>query len=168
MIGTTSRPTRRSFVSWLMTTAFFSHDLLGQTAGLKLFRDSQEKRLSQGAVEFASSDIKLADGFRWAKAQALAYVRDSPVIGPWYEAALPGRNAFCMRDVSHMSTGAQFLGLGPNTRNMLHQFAQHISASKKWCTWWEITGEGKAAPVDYKSDESFWYCLPANFDVLDA
>jgi len=168
MIGTTSRPTRRSFGSWLMTTAFFSHDLLGQIAGLKLFLHSPETQLSQGALEFASSDTKLADGFRWAKAQALAYVRDSPVIGAWYEAALPGRNAFCMRDVSHMSTGAQFLGLGPNTRNMLHQFAQHISASKKWCTWWEITGEGKPAPIDYKSDESFWYNLPANFDVLDA
>ena len=168
MIGATSFPTRRSFLSSLMTAAFFSHDLLGQIAGLNFFRDSPETRLSQGAIEFASSDTKLVEGFRWAKAQALAYVRDSPVIGTWYEAALPGRNAFCMRDVSHMSTGAQFLGLGPNTRNMLHQFAQHISASKKWCTWWEITGEGKPAPVDYKSDDNFWYCLPANFDVLDA
>jgi hypothetical protein len=164
MIGTTSHPTRRGFLSSLMTAAVFSHDLPRQIAGLKMFSVSP----AMGSVEFASSDTKLVDGFRWAKAQALAYVRDSPAIGPWYEAALPGRNAFCMRDVSHMSTGAQFLGLGPNTRNMLRQFAQHISTSKKWCTWWEITGEGKPAPVDYKSDESFWYDLPANFDVLDA
>jgi hypothetical protein len=168
MIGPASFPSRRSFLSSLMTAAFFSHYSLGQITGLSLFHNSLETRSSQGAIEFESSDRKLADGFRWAKAQALAYVRDSPVVGAWYEASLPGRNAFCMRDVSHMSTGAQFLGLGPNTRNMLHQFAQHISASKKWCTWWEITGEGKPAPADYKSDENFWYCLPANFDVLDA
>ena len=67
-----------------------------------------------------------------------------------------------------MSNGAQFLGLGARTRNMLQQFAKHISASKKWCTWWEITGDGKPAPVDYKDDQNFWYCLPANFDVMDA
>jgi hypothetical protein len=137
--------------------------LLGQIAG-----NLPETRLAEGALEFESSDTTLEDGFRWAKTQALAYVRDSREIGPWYEAALPGRNAFCMRDVSHMSTGAQLLGLGPNNRNMLRQFALNISASRKWCSWWEITGEGKPAPVDYKSDQSFWYCLPANFDVLNS
>ena len=163
MIGTTSLLTRRSFLSSFMTAAAFSHDLPGQLTGLTFFRDALPE-----SVEFTSSDSKLVEGFRWAKAQALAYVRDSPAIGPWYEAALPGRNAFCMRDVSHMSTGAQFLGLGLNTRNMLRQFALNISASKKWCSWWEITGEGKPAPIDYKSDENFWYNLPANFDVLDA
>ncbi|HTX41707.1 MAG TPA: hypothetical protein VMD25_07750 [Acidobacteriaceae bacterium] len=122
----------------------------------------------EGAIELASSDAKLAAGFAWAKAQALEYVHNGDPVGPWYEAALPGRNAFCMRDVSHMSTGAQLLGLGARTQNMLRQFAAHISASKKWCTWWEITGDGKPAPVDYKSDHDFWYDLPANFDVLDA
>ena len=56
-----------------------------------------------------------------------------------------------------------FWGWGQDTRNMLHQFAQHISASKKWCTWWEITGEGKPAPVDYKNDESFGMtCRPTS------
>lgn len=122
----------------------------------------------EGAIEFDSSNSKLATGFAWAKAQALQYVRNGDPVGPWYEAALPGRNAFCMRDVSHMSTGAQLLGLGGRTRNMLRQFAAHISASKKWCSWWEITGDGTPAPVDYKSDRDFWYDLPANFDVLDA
>ncbi|HEX3436534.1 MAG TPA: hypothetical protein VHT24_07170 [Pseudacidobacterium sp.] len=123
---------------------------------------------SEGALEFESSDTRLVDGFRWAKAQALDYVRNGDPIGPWYEAALPGRNAFCMRDVSHMSTGAHLLGLGQRTRNMMRQFAEHISASKRWCTWWEITREGKPAPVDYNNDHDFWYDLPANFDVVDA
>jgi hypothetical protein len=124
--------------------------------------------LREGAVEFESSDRKLVDGFRWAKTQALAYARTDGSIGPWYEASLPGRNAFCMRDVSHMSTGAQFLGLGPRTMNMLRRFAANISAAKKWCSWWEITRDNLPAPVDYKSDDDFWYDLPANFDVLDA
>lgn len=125
-------------------------------------------RPTEGAIEFESSDAKLAAGFTWAKAQALEYVHNGDPVGAWYEAALPGRNAFCMRDVSHMSTGAQLLGLGARTRNMLRQFAAHISASQKWCSWWEITGDGKPAPVDYKNDHDFWYDLPANFDVLDA
>ena len=168
MIGNPSFFTRRSFLSSLTSAALATNDSLGQIARLQLFDALPETQPGEGSVEFASSDRKLVDGFHWAKARALDYVRESPVIGPWYEAALPGRNAFCMRDVSHMSTGAQFLGLGPRTRNMLRQFAEHISASKKWCTWWEITGEGKPAPVDYQSDQSFWYCLPANFDVMDA
>jgi hypothetical protein len=167
MTGNASRPTRRSFLGSLITAAFISRNLQGQIARSNWFHGLPEMNPPVGGLEFASSDTKLVDGFRWAKAQALAYVRASPAIGAWYEAALPGRNAFCMRDVSHMSTGAQFLGLGPNTSNMLFQFAKHISASKKWCTWWEITGEGKPAPVDYKSDDNFWYGLPANFDVLD-
>ena len=126
-----------------------------------------EAHSAEGALEFDSSDTTLVRGFQWAKGQALAYVRDGDPVGPWYEASLPGRNAFCMRDVSHMSTGAHFLGLGVRTRNMLHRFAEHISASKQWCTWWEITREGKPAPVDYNNDHDFWYDLPANFDVLD-
>jgi hypothetical protein len=122
----------------------------------------------EGAIEFESSDRKLVDGFHWAKAQALAYARTDGSIGPWYEAALPGRDAFCMRDVSHMSTGAQFLGLGSRTLNMLRRFAKNISASKKWCTWWEITRDNLPAPVDYNNDQDFWYDLPASFDVVDA
>jgi hypothetical protein len=160
MTGTTSSLSRRSFLRSMLAAAFWARNVPGQSP--------PRAQPVQGSIEFESSDTKLVDGFRWAKAQALAYVRESPVIGPWYEASLPGRNAFCMRDVSHMSTGAQLLGLGPNNRNMLEQFARNISASKKWCTWWEITGDGKPAPVDYKSDQSFWYCLPANFDVLNA
>jgi hypothetical protein len=162
MIETKSLLTRRDFLHLLIGAAFASQDLLGQTAHPNLSHSPE------GSVEFASSDTRLVDGFLWAKAQALAYARESSAIGPWYEAALPGRNAFCMRDVSHMSNGAHFLGLGARTRNMLRQFAKNITASKKWCTWWEITGDGEPAPVDYKDDQNFWYCLPANFDVMDA
>ncbi len=133
-----------------------------------LAADTNPSPQREGAIEFESSDQKLVAGFRWAKAQAMTYARSDGSIGPWYEAALPGRNAFCMRDVSHMSTGAQFLGLGPRTLNMLRRFAANISASKKWCTWWEITNDNQPAPVDYSSDHDFWYDLPASFDVVDA
>jgi len=119
-----------------------------------------------------TSDPKLAAAFAWAKAQALDYVfpasaYDDPV-GDWYEAALPGRFAFCMRDVSHQAAGAQALGLAAFNLNMLRKFAAGLSASRAYCSYWEIDKWNRPAPVDYKSDRDFWYNLPANFDVLDA
>ncbi|MEN8226481.1 MAG: hypothetical protein ABFS05_14090 [Bacteroidota bacterium] len=52
-------------------------------------------------VNFTCSDSTLQHAFEWAKATALSYVREDTIVGLWYEAALPGRDAFCMRDVSH-------------------------------------------------------------------
>jgi len=60
------------------------------------------------------------------------------------------------------------LGLAGHTHNMLRKFAENISESKDWCSYWEINRENKPAPVDYRDDTHFWYNLPANFDVLDA
>ncbi|REE69681.1 hypothetical protein A8990_13280 [Paenibacillus taihuensis] len=113
-----------------------------------------------------SSDKRLEEAVVWAREQALAYASDSDPVGPWYEAALPGREAFCMRDVAHMSTGAAALGLGSHTKNMLLKFAENISESKDWCTYWEITKDNLPCPDDYTSDGDFWYNLPANFDVI--
>ncbi len=115
-----------------------------------------------------SSDGQLTACFAWAKKQALAYAHEGDPVGLWYEAALPGRAAFCMRDVSHQAMGAHALGLAAYTRNMLAKFAANISASKDWCSYWEINRYDKPAPVDYTDDKAFWYNLPANFDVLDA
>jgi hypothetical protein len=119
-------------------------------------------------LQFSSSDQQLVRAFDWARKQALAYAFAGDPVGLWYEAALPGRDAFCMRDVSHQSAGAQALGLEDYTYNMLHHFAAAISASKDWCGYWEINRENKPAPVDYENNAAFWYNLPANFDVLDA
>jgi hypothetical protein len=121
----------------------------------------------QSSLVLESSDSRLVQGFLWAKNQALAYAFEDDQVGPWYEAALPGREAFCMRDVAHQSTGAHALGLARHNRNMLRMFAENISESKDWCSFWEIDRYGRPAPVDYKSDAEFWYNLPANFDVLD-
>lgn len=121
-----------------------------------------------GRIAFESSSSELNQAFDWAKRQALSYAHIDGLAGPWYEAALPGRNAFCMRDVAHQSTGAHLLGLQEHNKNMLRQFARHISQGKDWCTYWEITKDGLPASVDYDSDEDFWYNLPANFDLIDS
>ncbi len=120
-------------------------------------------------VEFHSSDSSLDEIFQWARGQALAYVApSSSSIGPWYEAALPGRNAFCMRDVSHQTEGAAVLGLAAANRNMLGRFAASVDEKRDWAGYWEIDGEGRPSSADYVSDADFWFNLPANFDVLDA
>lgn len=124
---------------------------------------------SLSSLEFHSSNASLDASFAWAKQQALVYARSgSDSIGPWYEAALPGRNAFCMRDVSHQTAGAAALGLFGANRNMLDRFAESAAASRNWAAYWEIDGNGLPSSADYRSDDDFWFNLPANFDVLDA
>lgn len=119
-------------------------------------------------LEFESSDTRLAQAFAWAKTQALAYAHgDSDPVGPWYEAALPGRDAFCMRDVTHQTTGAAALGLYAQNRNMLERFAAAVSPGRDWAGYWEIDKLGHPSAADYANDNDFWYNLPANFDVLD-
>ena len=119
-------------------------------------------------LELKTSDAALAGAFEWARRQALAYAFSGDPVGDWYEAALPGRQAFCMRDTAHQSLGAHMLGLADHTRNMLHKFAENISEPKDWCSYWEINRDNLPAPIDYLDDAHFWYNLPANFDVLDA
>jgi len=118
-------------------------------------------------VRFGSSDTALSRAFDWAKAQALHYKgKPGDPVGPWYESALPPRDAFCMRDVSHQAVGGAILGLDAENKNMLTLFARNISAAKDWCSYWEINKLGVPAPADYRSDREFWYNLDANFDVL--
>ncbi len=88
-----------------------------------------------------TSDARLAAAFAWARGQALAYAFEGDPVGNWYEAALPGRHAFCMRDTAHQAMGAHVLGLAGYTHNMLHKFAENISKSKDWCSYWEINRE---------------------------
>jgi hypothetical protein len=128
---------------------------------------SSQSQHEWGRVTLESSDKALVDGFNWARSQALAYVFTGDPVGDWYEAALPGRSAFCMRDVSHQSIGAQVLGLAALNHNMLRKFALSIAPSRDWCGFWEIDKYDRPAPVDYKSDADFWYNLPANFDLLN-
>jgi hypothetical protein len=123
----------------------------------------------ESGLRFESSDARLTEAFDWAKAQALRYAHDGggDAVGPWYEAALPGRGAFCMRDVTHQTTGAAALGLDAQNRNMLGRFAAAVAPSRDWAGYWEIDKQGRPSDADYVSDADFWYNLPANFDVLD-
>jgi hypothetical protein len=123
----------------------------------------------QSPLSFTSSIPWLTRSFDWAKSQALQYSRPgSGQMGPWYEAALPGRNAFCMRDVSHQAEGAAALGLYAANKNMLGLFVRSAAKSRDWAAFWEIDSEGRPSSADFVSDDDFWFNLPANFDVLDA
>ena len=119
-------------------------------------------------VQFFSNNPKLDEGFFWATQQARKYIKQNSAVGLWYEAALPGRGAFCMRDTAHQQVGAAVLGLSSHTVNMLQHFARSISASRQWCGYWEIDQDGLPCVVDYRDDDHFWYNLPANFDLLSA
>lgn len=122
---------------------------------------------AQSRVSFQSNHESLNQAFAWAKDKALSFAHDGgDPVGPWYEAALPNREAFCMRDVSHQAIGAELLGLGSHNLNMFRKFAENISVEKDYCSYWEINRYDKPAPVDYENDRDFWYNLPANFDVV--
>ncbi len=121
-----------------------------------------------GLVEFECSDVRLLKGLQWAKQRALGYAYSGDAVGDWYDSTAGDRYAFCMRDASHQSTGAAVLGLSGHTRNMMRRFAASISSTRDWCGFWEINKDGFPAPIDYQDDSHFWYCLPANFDVMQA
>ena len=80
----------------------------------------------ESPLGLVSPDTKLVEAFSWAKQQASVYAFEGDAVGPWFEAALPGREAFCMRDASHQAMGAHALGLQPHVRNMLRRFASEI------------------------------------------
>ena len=74
------------------------------------------------------------------------------IFGPWYEAALPNRQAFCMRDVSHQCIGEELNGHGRQNVNMMGKFVENISESKDYCSYWEIDRNNLPASADYVSD----------------
>ncbi|WP_315823944.1 hypothetical protein [Paraflavitalea speifideaquila] len=82
-------------------------------------------------IEFTSSDTALQIAFTNARQMAIHY-RQSPAdpVGPWYEAALPTRRAFCIRDVSHQCLAAEALGMRDENKNMLLHFVSNISEKK--------------------------------------
>src|SRR6266576_835748 len=121
-----------------------------QQADRSAAREGRSGDSSTGLLDLDTSDASLAAGFGWARRQGLAYAFSGDPVGEWYEAALPGRQAFCMRDVAHQSMGAHFLGLAHHTHNMFRRFAENVSDSRDWCSYWEIDRDNRPAPVDYK------------------
>jgi hypothetical protein len=147
---------------------WFHSLLLIASLGWTPFGSAQHAPVTS-TLDFESSDPALLQAFQWAKAQALVYAHpESEPIGAWYEAALPGRDSFCMRDVSHQTTGAAALGLYSANHNMLKRFAASVAAERDWAGYWEIDRTGRPSTADYVNDSDFWYNLPANFDLLDA
>lgn len=122
------------------TLLYLSVSLLISACGNKAAKVKQEIQTEDIAV-FTSSDSVLQKSFNWAKKQALSYAHDdsNDPVGAWYEAALPQREAFCMRDVSHQSVGAHILGLSKHNKNMMRKFAQNISESRDYCSFWKST-----------------------------
>ena len=109
-------------------------------------------RYALSPVRFTTTDTTLQRTFDWARDMALSYVHDgSDPVGLWYEAALPGRDAFCMRDVSHQVVGAALLGLDEHNRNMLSRIASNISESKDW--EWEWLSGHEEYPSEPVGDE---------------
>jgi hypothetical protein len=153
---------RRAFILSAAAAVFLT------TAAVARAQTTPARKSVTSPLAFSSSLPALDRVFAWAKEQALAYVFTGDPVGDWYEAALPKREAFCMRDVAHQAAGANALGLAAINRNLFHKFAVNISEAKDWCTYWEINRHDKPAPIDYRNDKEFWYNLPANFDVLDA
>lgn len=120
-------------------------------------------------IRISSADTTLVNIFNWAKTTSNSYVGDdNDPVGPWYEAALPNREAFCIRDVSHQCIGAEILWQGKQNLNMFRKFVENISETKDYCSYWEINRYNKPAPIDYASDDDFWYNLNASFDIIDA
>ena len=122
----------------------------------------------ESPLALASSDAQLVEAFSWAARQASGYAFEGDPVGPWFEAALPGREAFCMRDVAHQAMGGHALGMQAHLRGMMGRFAENISDARDWCSLWEIDRHNRPAHADYRNDRDFWYNLPANFDILDA
>ncbi|MGN0195531.1 MAG: hypothetical protein ACI4AE_03635 [Candidatus Cryptobacteroides sp.] len=152
-------------LTFLLLVCGCSSEIQGQQASGDKVRETPD------AFRFETTDARLKESFDWACDMAMSYTRGRKYahpVGEWYEAALPGRGAFCMRDASHQSIGAEILGLSSFNANMMEKFAANISESKDWCSWWEINWQGKPAPADYRNDREFWYNLNANFDVTQA
>lgn len=127
------------------------------------------KNNTQKDLLISSDDKNLVDLFNWAIKSSKRYVgNDNDPVGPWYESALPEREAFCIRDISHQCMGEEINGHGKQNLNMFTKFVENISESKDWCTYWEINRYNLPAPADYISDKDFWYNLNANFDIIDA
>jgi hypothetical protein len=148
-------------------SATLAHSALGQLV-TGLSRATPQPGQLESKLDFASSSTKLVDVFHWARTQAMAYAFDrGDPVGPWCEAVEPGREGFCVRDTCHQALGAHALGLAKFSINMLRRFAQAVSDSKDWCSYWEINRFNEPCPVDYEDDAAFWYNLPANFDLVD-
>ncbi len=70
-------------------------------------------------IRISSPDKALVKIFKRAQITSHGSVgNDNDPVGPWYEAALPNREVFCIRDVSHQCIGAEILWQGKQNLNI--------------------------------------------------
>ena len=151
------------FLLFIISLGCFSFCKASNNKALSLLSSDND------TIKVSSSDTSLVSIFNWAHTTSNGYLgKDSDPVGPWYESALSGREAFCIRDVSHQCIGAEIISHSKQNLNMYYKFVENISEPKDWCTYWEINRYNKPAPIDYTSDKDFWYNLNANFDIIDA
>ena len=90
--------------------------------------------VAQSPVRFTTTATTLQRTFDWARDMALSYVHDgSGPVGLWYEAALPGRDAFCMRDVSHQVVGQGYDSLTHAMKKSADAFRSAIVSLGNFC-----------------------------------
>ena len=95
-------------------------------------------------ITLNSSSSEFTFLFNWAKDLALTYLMtDTPNAIPCYEAALPGRGSFCLRDWEHMALGAHFLGLDLENITMMKAFAKTATPEFDYVPAWHIDYYGK-------------------------
>lgn len=129
-------------------------------------------------LTLTSSNNFLVASFNWAKSTALGYVQTgkttAPNFGtttvdtmPSYSAGYPWRDAFCVRDFSHMAVGAHLLGLDTENYDMLSTFAATATAARGYFPLWEMCFDGTTPlALDYKTDTNFVREIPGVFQLV--
>jgi hypothetical protein len=164
--GSRSKPNGRAWLSGGLLMLMLAAGLVW--AGLHERRTVGSVGAASG-IQVTSSDPRLSKRFQAVKSRALQAVHSGGTVGEWYDAyGTTVGIGFNMRDFAHDASGAAELGLVRQNRSMLSFLTASVSASRDWAGYWEMTPYGKPMQADYKNDQDFRYCLPANFDLLAA
>jgi hypothetical protein len=125
---------------------------------------------AESKLTLTSSSSYLETAFQWNKSKALSFVETGKGTNiPCYRAALPWRDAYCIRDASHMAEGACILGLTNENLTMWKSWAALQTAARKYFTIWEVDFAGNIFPCDgsdYLNDNVFWRMAPAMPDLI--
>ncbi|MFZ4893128.1 hypothetical protein ACL9RL_01615 [Plantibacter sp. Mn2098] len=117
---------------------------------------------------FASSDAGLNEGYAWATAQALEWVRtgrDGEM--PSYWAGLTDRPMFYSRDLAHQTLGGHLLGLDVENYAMLEHFVASATPARQHYPLWAFMFDGTPAEIDYRGDDDFVRETPVVFELVE-
>jgi hypothetical protein len=80
---------------------------------------------------------------------------------PCYNAGIPDRNSFCVRDFDHQALGGHFVGFDAHNRNITGRFAKSIFAQKDYQISWHIYYK---KPAEKMYDN--WFQVTPNFEMI--